>query len=393
MKSQAKSLTSLVHIAAWIKSIGGVETLLALHAERDQPAGFSSVQLGLFDKDRSRNAADYSTQAFSGWNTPRQMKAAMATAQQTSAGAVTLWHNGWGISWFADKDQSSRRIVCLWDSVTHFESWLSRVRHLVDGVICMSDAALADVRRLWPELPAERLQMLAVPIEFPSTEMTSPTRSQEWVIGCGGRLVHRQKRAERLVPFVQELRRLGLNFRLEVVSDGPLRETLEQQLQDEPRVRFLGWQSRKDYWARLASWDAAIFFTDHEGGPIVLLEAMAAGVLPVFPQIGGSLADDYLPQVDARCAYPAGDVKAAAQAMKRLMAAEPADVAEIKRRARTLAMRHTPERYHDAFSQFVRRIEALPRISQAATGPRRWRWWDRLPLGLISRFYPTALWK
>ena len=393
MKETSSPSLDLVHIAAWIKSIGGVETLLAQHAQRDGSAGFSSYQLALFDKDRSLADEDYQTQAFSGRNTPAQMKRAMQTVLQDHAGAVTIWHNGWGMTWFADTDGAARRIVCLWDSVNHFGEWLRPVRPWVDGVICMSAAAGKDVARLWPDLPAERVQMLAVPIETPDNLSTDRTRAKPWVIGCGGRLVSTQKRAERLVPFVRELQRMGIDFRVEVVSDGPLKAKLEAELKDEPRVEFLGWQSREDYWARLQQWDAAVFFTDHEGGPIVLLEAMVAGVLPVFPEIGGSLADDYLPQVDRRCSYPAGDIKAAAERMNELVQLDREERRAICERARALALGHTPERYHDTFTQFVRRIAAMPRISREPRTDIHLRWWDRLPLGVISRFLKAALWR
>ena len=118
----------LVHVAAWIKSIGGVETLLAQHAQRDPEAGFSAFQLALFDKDRLRENECYRTLAFSGRTTPAQMKHQMRAALETHAGAITFWHNGWGMTWFADADYSDRRILCLWDSVNHFGGWLRAVR-------------------------------------------------------------------------------------------------------------------------------------------------------------------------------------------------------------------------------------------------------------------------
>ena len=393
MKTCPPSKEPLVHVAAWIKSIGGVETLLAQHAQKDPEAGFFAFQLALFEKDRSKESESYQTLAFSGRTTPAQMKRQMRAALETHAGAITLWHNGWGVTWFAAADYSQRRIVCLWDSVNHFGEWLRAVRPWVDGVICMSAAAKQDVVRLWPELPAERVQILAVPVEAPARLEASRESSKPWVIGCGGRLVSTQKRAERLVPFVRELQGMGLDFRLEVVSDGPLRVRLERALKDEPRVEFLGWQSREDYWTRLQQWDAAVFFTDHEGGPIVLLEAMLAGVLPVFPEIGGSLADDYLPRVDHRCSYPAGDIKAAAERMRELTQLDAEARRAICERARTLAMGHTVARYHDTFTQFVRRIGEMPRISRPPSGEIRLRWWDLLPLGIISRFLKSALWR
>ena len=40
----------VAHIASWVRSIGGVETLLARHAEKDAGGGLSATQFSLFDR-------------------------------------------------------------------------------------------------------------------------------------------------------------------------------------------------------------------------------------------------------------------------------------------------------------------------------------------------------
>jgi glycosyltransferase involved in cell wall biosynthesis len=386
------SSTKLLHIAAWIRTTGGVETLLARHATRDEEQGFGAKQIALFDKELADGRDDYLTQAFSWRSTPRAMRRAMKVALAPQAGRVVLWHNGWGLPWFAGVDGSSRRIVCLWDSVAHFGPWLAKVAPLVDGVICMSEAAARDVARLL-NFPDERRVVLRVPISSAATAGLVRSQKREWVIGCGGRLVRAQKRWERLVPFVEELRRLEITYRIEVVSDGPLRPWLERKFGLDPAVQFLGWQNSADYRRRIQGWDAAVFFSDHEGGPIVLLEAMAAGVLPVYPQMGGSLGDDYVPRVDRRCYYPAGDAKAAARALRDVLSVPPAEMESLRQRARELVAPHTGESYDEAFAAFVRRIVDMPRISALPSGGRRAHWFDHVPLGFLTRCFKKTLWQ
>lgn len=382
-----------MHVAAWIGSIGGVETQLALHRERDAAAGLSAAQIALFDRAVASADPGYRTLGFSGGDSPRRMRRLLGAALAENPDSVVLWHNGWGLPWFADVDRSRRRIVCWWDSRTHFEAGMSAVKRWVDGVICMSDAAATDVAALWPELPPERCTVLRVPVEAPNNLSLVRESRSEWVIGCAGRLVRAQKRVDRLIPFVAALKARGVPYRIEVLSDGPLRRKLQTALSDDPAVSFLGWQSSADYWRRLQTWDAMVAFTDHEGGPIVMLEAMAAGVLPVFPDIGGSLVRDYLRGLSSQCVYPPGEVSAAADRMQALMRLPGEEARRLRERGRQIARRHTVEGYHQAFVAFVEQINQLPRISKLPAGDRGFHWADHAPLGILTRLVPAALWR
>jgi glycosyltransferase involved in cell wall biosynthesis len=381
----------LLHVAPWIRTTGGVETLLARHAQADAALGFDAAQLALFDPADGGAHGAYATHAFSWRSTPRGMQAAMARACAARAGSVIAWHNAWGLPWFAPADGSVRRIACLQDSVTHFGPLLPGLAGWVDGATCLSAAAARSIRAGLPELPPERVAVMPLPIVAPPGLSARRPARDEWVIGCAGRLVRAQKRWDRLVPFVEELRRLGVRHRLEIISDGPLRPWLERRLGRDPAIRFLGWQSRADYWQRMQDWDAAVSFTDHEGGPIVLLEAMAAGVIPLYPAIGGSLGDECAPRVDPRCHYPAGDPVAAARALAELRAAPPAELEAMRSRAQAVARTHGPEEYEQAFARLVRAVAAGPRLSRPPGGVRPGRLADWLPLGLLTRVWPAAL--
>lgn len=381
----------LLHVCPWVRSIGGVETLLARHAKADRAHEFDARQVALFDRTPAGPDEPYSTQAFSWRTPPRTIRQAMARTFASHAGSIITYHNAWGMPWFADVDCSRRRIACLQDSVTHFGPLLPGLAGIVDGVTCLSEAAASSIRAGLPDLPPDRVAVLPLPIVPPPGLSVARPEQSEWIIGCAGRLVRAQKRWDRLVPFVEELRQLGVRYRIEVISDGPLRPWLEQRLGGDPAIRFIGWQDSSHYWQRLQTWDATVSFTDHEGGPIVLLEAMAAGVIPLYPAIGGSLGDDYAARIDPRCYYPAGDPRAAARALQVLLSAPRSEVASMRERAQALALPHKAEAYDHAFSQFVRHIAELPRISREPDGKRKPRLTDWLPLGLLTRVLPFAL--
>lgn len=386
-----RGVPKLLHVCPWIKTTGGVETLLAHHAHADARLGFDDWQLGLFDRTPPKPGERYSTHRFGWKHTPRGMRRAIARSFEARAGSIVAWHNAWGLPWFADLDRSARRIACLQDSVTHFGPLLPGVAQWADGITCLSRSAAADILERLPGWPAERLVVLPLPLAPRGNPNLDRRPGRPLVVGAAGRLVRPQKRWDRLVPFVEELRRLGVDYRIEVTSGGPLLPWLKKRLGADARVNFAGWEGPENYWRRLQSWDAAVSFTDHEGGPIVLLETMAAGAIPLYPKIGGSLGDDYAGQVDPRCHYPAGEPVAAARALQSLFASPPEQIAAMRRRAHDLVMPHANDAYERVFAEFAHRIAALPRISPPSAADRPARLTDRLPLGLITRTLPGAL--
>lgn len=382
----------LVHVAPHARGFGGIETLLARHAAHDAGHGIDAWQVGLFEKN-ARIQNNYTAMHFGWRSTPRAMRRALAGELAKRGERVVVWHNAWALPWFADVDTSRRRIMVMHADPSYYRGWLPRLAGWLDGVLAVSPGGVVAARETFQELSGERVRYLPLPIDPPV--LATETRVVDGVvrIGCAGRLARPQKRWDRLVPFVAELRRLGVDFRLEVIGRGPLEQWLRRELAGEPRVEFLGFLEKADYWRRMARWDLSLFFSDVEGGPLVLLEAMAMGVVPIYPAIGGSMGDEYAPQIDERCHYRAGDVAAAVQAVRAMAGLTPERWRDLRERARALAAKHVGMSYEASFAEFVREIAAAPRISRAPTGGRVARWTDRLPLGLVTRAFPGALWR
>lgn len=107
-------------------------------------------------------------------------------------------------------------------------------------------------------------------------------------IGLVGRLVP-VKRADLFIAAMDKLRREhGLNFRASIIGDGPLRSQLQkqaQQLELGDSIDFVGFLD--PVYPALASLDLLVMTSDHEGLPMVVLEALALEVPIVAHAVGG----------------------------------------------------------------------------------------------------------
>jgi L-malate glycosyltransferase len=111
-------------------------------------------------------------------------------------------------------------------------------------------------------------------------------------IGISGRLVP-VKRVDLFLECAALVRaaRPECDWRFHVFGDGPLREQLERQAQRidiDNITTFHG--HRDDSVACLASLDALVICSDHEGLPMVLLEALVVGT-PVLAHATGGMVD------------------------------------------------------------------------------------------------------
>lgn len=139
-----------------------------------------------------------------------------------------------------------------------------------------------------------------------------------------------------------------------IVGDGELRAELEQQAQAlGDRVRFLG--VRRDVPRLLAAADAFVLPSDWEGNPLVVMEAMAAGLAVAATDVGcvSELVDATTGHVVA-----AGDLEGLAAALRQL-----ADDPDRTRALGRAGARVADERFDApvmaaAYAQLYRRVAA-----------------------------------
>lgn len=120
------------------------------------------------------------------------------------------------------------------------------------------------------------------------TDVPPPPKLGRWRIGLVGRLVS-IKRADLFLRVGQHLQQLGLGkVELCIVGEGPQRHELErlsEELGLSGVVNFCGFVPNPA--PLLSTFDALLMTSDHEGLPVVALEALALGVPVIARAVGG----------------------------------------------------------------------------------------------------------
>lgn len=181
----------------------------------------------------------------------------------------------------------------------------------------------------------QRFRLPSPPVVIPNfvdTSFFSPTKRDEtlraaFVSADEILLVHASnfrpiKQTPQILYIVQDLLSVGVPVRLLMIGDGPERarcEHLAHELGIWRRVYFVG--SSHEMAPLLASGDIFILTSAYESFGLAALEAMSCGVPVVAPHVGG------LPELitsESGELFPANDLRAAREAILRVIQALPA---------------------------------------------------------------------
>jgi len=345
----------------------GVESRFVVYQEEESPPVERVSFLGLGER-----------------STIHQARLRLKRAVALAPAGVVVYHTVWGMTYWADLDRSLRRILVLHSDSPGLEEQLRMRGEWIDGVLCVSERLRARVETCLPNLARGRVERIHYPILplFPARAREA-LRDRPLVLGFCGRLIFEQKRVDRLPALCARLDRAGVNYRFEFLGGGPQQRWLEAELPDRAKFLFHGWQSGQDYWRTISGWDTILFVSDYEGTPISLLEAMSAGVVPVYPRIhtGG---DAYAAGVRPDLLYTPDDFDSVAAALGKLRQMRPEELGELRRRCQEAVRLHLGDNYVATFAQFIRHIAAAPRIARDTFPKRPWPV-DHLPLSWVAR--------
>ena len=126
------------------------------------------------------------------------------------------------------------------------------------------------------------------------------------------------KRVGDFVEVCKQVRSVIPDTTAVVVGDGELRQEIQREIDREgleESIRLLGW--RRDVPAIMAAMDVFVLMSAHEGFPLTVLEAMAAGVPVVATRVDGCI--EIIEETRAGVLIERGDIEGGATAVVRLL--------------------------------------------------------------------------
>ena len=379
----------LSHFFTYYRTLGGVQSIIKRHHAADAKRGHEPSFLFAFESD-DFDEPNVNGLGFGGGHSISSMRTRFVNHSSRFTDSVAICHNMWGLQFLADLMPAERRVGLLHSDWTGLRPFLETQRGLLDGVLCVSNALVELVSDCLPDLTkSNRVKLIPYPVDGLTTmPERAPLTGRTVVIGWVGRMQTEQKRVERLPGLAKALESAGIDFRFELLGDGPRQAWLKQQLPSN-RTVFHGRKSGDEYWAVLRRWDFITSVSDYEGLPISMLEAFSAGVLPICPAIGSG-GDEYSAELGDEFVWEAFDFGQAAAKLKSIQAKPESAIGQARAEARALTNRHSEVEYFRTFDEFVARIADEPRVSAERLAKRPFYFSDRLPFGLMTRLWPNG---
>ncbi len=234
-----------------------------------------------------------------------------------------------------------------------------------DAVVLLTARQRAEVRRLVGRVP----NLAVIPLGI-DPALAPATAEEE---RAGAVVLARLSALKRVDHAVEAVRRVNAAradaITLDIWGDGRRRRALEEQTADDPAVRLHPHDPSAR--GRLGTASLLLLTSRSEGFGLVLLEAMAAGCVPIaydVPYGPGEIihdgADGYL--------VPAGDIPALAEAIIRFLALSPAERERVRAGARRRAADFSDERITAMWARTLRTGRARMAPLRAA-GALTWR--------------------
>jgi glycosyltransferase involved in cell wall biosynthesis len=233
-----------------------------------------------------------------------------------------------------------------------------------DFVVAVSEAILDKALKVW-SVPWEKLTFIPYGVEVSSTApQRFVTNGKALKLIFLGRIVDWHKGIFLLPSIMSHSLLKDENISLTIVGDGSDRTQLEEMFKNRNiynNVNFAGSKYKEEVQEILAEHDVLLMPSNFEGLPIALLEAMAAGVIPIATNIPGSTASVIDEDVDGYLVQK-GDVNTFAFYIKHL-AAHPEKRYEMSKNAwGKIRDKYSHSVMGNAYLQLIHRLTQMKRV-------------------------------
>lgn len=266
---------------------------------------------------------------------------------------------------------------------------LARHRGVIDGVIAtnqLTGALCTELAGIEPN--RVHYAPYGVAVETPGAVRQARHPASPLRIAYVGRLDDDQKRVQTIPEILRALDANGVDYHMDIVGDGPMKERLRDGLTPwiaDGRATMAGTLPPEMLGERVyAQCDALLVTSSWETGPIVIWEAMAAGVPVVTSRYIGSGLENALKHNENCLMFSVGDALAAARQLEALTESGTAN--ELAANARRLVVeRYSIDRSVQAWAKALNSVAAAEPVSSETlpSAPR--------PAGRLDRLLGTRL--
>jgi glycosyltransferase involved in cell wall biosynthesis len=234
---------------------------------------------------------------------------------------------------------------------------------VVDRFIGVSYAIVENLKQ---HLPVERhMDIICLPygVIIPKEIVRKPGGMLK--VLYAGRIAEHQKRVSRLADFAAAVEAVGVSMEFHIAGDGPEKTSLERAMGN--RAIFHGSLAPAEVQSLMNLCDIIVQFSDFEGTSLTMLEAMAAGMVPVMSAVSG--IDAVIKDGVSGFLQPIGDVKLAAAQISRLHLDREllGQVGEMARQ--TVTQDFSIVRNAETISRLCRTLRAEPAMHQILAKP------------------------
>jgi glycosyltransferase involved in cell wall biosynthesis len=192
--------------------------------------------------------------------------------------------------------------------------------NLFNAIVCVSEFLAKKLGAAQPELQARIVHIpfgVEPPAELPAREKLP---EQPLEVAYCGRISFHQKRVQDLTQIINRCHAENLPVRFQIAGAGPDEEVFFQSIKKPlaaGKVLRLGFLPNPDVLNLLGKSDVLVMTSDFEGLPVVLLEAMSRGAVPVVTKIESGMGE-LVRHGENGFLLPVGDVKSFVEVLAKL---------------------------------------------------------------------------
>jgi colanic acid/amylovoran biosynthesis glycosyltransferase len=224
--------------------------------------------------------------------------------------------------------------------------------------VAVSQSIALEARNRFPNADVR-----VIPYGVSIPEHRAVWNAERFRVVFSGRIVEEQKRVSKVLELFMEACRREPRIEAVFLGDGPDRAFLEQRVKNSglnDRIKFYGRLPAEKVVMELLSAQATVLLSDYEGLPVSLLEAMAAGVVPVVRNIRSGIPNIVL---DDQTGILLGDDLTKNTDALVGLANSPARWAKLSEGARSLVSnQYHLDECHQKWHQLIKELEGKSKI-------------------------------